>query len=79
MLMHTKLRNAIEVTIKELEVELRQSQNEKVAEITNLWVQWNAREMLPSEVIARIEIILKDEIAFAWKEFNKPKGIVSQL
>jgi len=73
MLIHTKLRNAIEETIKELEAEFRQSQNEKVAKIANLWVEWNARKKSPSEVISQIEIILKDEVTLAWKEFNKIK------
>ncbi len=72
MLIHTKLRNAIEETARELELEFRQSQNEKIIAIANLWVEWNAREKSPSEVINRIEVILKDEVSWAWKEFNKP-------
>ena len=75
MLIHTKLRNAIEKTISELEIELRQSQNGKVAEIANLWVEWNARKKSPSEVISQIEIILKDEVNWAWKEFNRTKDL----
>ena len=74
MLIHTKLRNAIEETIKELEIELRQSQNEKVTEIANLWVEWNTRKRSPSEVLYRIGKVLKDEVDWAWKEFIKTKG-----
>ena len=69
--MHTKLRNAIEETVKEVERELRQSQNEKVAKIADLWVRWNAREKSPSEVMYLLEKILKDEVDWAWKEFTK--------
>ncbi len=74
MLIHTKLRRAIEETVKELEIELRQSQNEKVAEIANLWVDWNARKRAPSDVMYEIEKVLKDEVDWAWKEFNKTGG-----
>ena len=73
MLIHTKLRRAIEETVKELEIELRQSQNEKITEIANLWVEWNARKRSPSEVMYQINKVLKDEVDWAWKEFNKTK------
>jgi len=73
MLIHTKLRRAIEETIFELEKELRQSQSEKITEIANLWVEWNARKRSSSEVMYRIEKVLKDEVDWAWKEFIKTK------
>lgn len=73
MLIHTKLRNAIEETVNELEMEFRQSQNEKVVEIANLWVKWNTRKELPGMAMYQIRKILKDEIDWAWKEFIKTK------